>query len=92
LSTALIIATVAVKATGRSHWMRLQRNAFGAEFQGMHEPAVEDAKTFHLHPKVDECEPGVHKVSQAASIRPPTAVYQLAGSRLLWLAGSENRC
>jgi hypothetical protein len=27
---------------------------------GLHELAVEDAKTFHLHPKVEERETGVH--------------------------------
>ena len=34
MSTALTIATVAVKATGRSRWMRLQRNAFRAGSHG----------------------------------------------------------
>ena len=81
MSTALTIATVAVKATGRSRWMRLQSQCLQGGFVwlgmfepsgdeldqvresfGLHELAVEDAKTFHLRPKVEEYETGVQLV------------------------------
>ena len=81
MSTALTISTVAVKATGRSRWMRLQLQCLQGGFVwlgmfepsgeeldevresfGLHELAVEDAKTFHLRPKVEEYETGVQLV------------------------------